>query len=132
MKRKNEDIEKKHHHLEEAIQLIFRGLIPLALLAGGLVLLDLRIFAWSLIFGLPTTVVGVALLIFTYDDVMGKKIGKIPPRFADPEVVNCFNCGNETPLVSGEWEEDILCPTCKQLKKEGKEDLFSKRRNKKK
>lgn len=127
MKRRNEDHQEEHHHLEETVQLVFRGLIPIVLLAGGLFLLDLRIFGWSLFFGLPTTVAGVALLIFTYDEVMGKRIGEIPPRFVESKTVNCFICGRKTLRALGEWEEDAICPKCKSLK-EGK----NKRKRKKK
>lgn len=122
MKRRNEDHQEEHHHLEETVQLVFRGLIPIVLLAGGLFLLDLRIFGWSLFFGLPTTVAGVALLIFTYDEVMGKKIGEIPPRFAESKAVNCFICGRETPRIPGEWVEDTICPKCKSLKRRERQE----------
>lgn len=106
---------------ESVIKLIFRGLIPIILLAGGLFLLDLPISVWSVILGLPVTVIGVALLIFTYDEVVSKKIIPSQPRFVvfESKYVKCFVCGKKTPRVPGEWEEDIVCPKCKSLK-EGK------------
>lgn len=66
------------HHPEEIVRLIYMGLIPIVLLAGGLVLLALKIPGWSLIFGLPITIFGTVFLIYTYDTIASKKFGEIP------------------------------------------------------
>ena len=64
----------EHHHAEESIKLIFKGLIPISLLSAGLILLALRISGWSLIFGFPLTVFGSVFLIYIYDEMVAKKI----------------------------------------------------------
>lgn len=63
-----------HHHAEETVRLIFKGLIPIMLLLGGIALLSLRISGWSIIFGLPLTVIGSVFLIYTYDEIVRKRI----------------------------------------------------------
>jgi hypothetical protein len=63
-----------HHHTEEIVKLILKGLIPIVLLSGGLILLALRISGWSLIFGLPLTIFGSVFLIYTYDEMVRKKV----------------------------------------------------------
>ena len=64
----------EHHHTLEIIRLILKGLIPIVLLSGGLILLALRISGWSLIFGLPLTIFGSVFLIYTYDEMVRKKV----------------------------------------------------------
>lgn len=74
----------EHHHAEETVKLIFRGLIPIILLAGGLVLLALKIPGWSLLLGMPLTILGTVFLIYSYDEVVSKKFGdQIPPRLKE-------------------------------------------------
>lgn len=68
--------DTKHHHAEEVVRLIFRGLIPIILLSGGLILLTLKIPGWSLIFGLPITIIGTVFLIYTYDYFVNRKFGE--------------------------------------------------------
>lgn len=118
MKKDDEKSQQGYGRLEEVIRLISRVLIPIIVLGGGMYLLHLRITGWSLIFGLPITVIGVAFLIFTYDEVVSKRIGEPQPRFFESGPVKCSICGEKTPRVPGEWEEDTVCPKCKSLKEE--------------
>lgn len=76
LKVKEDDLrsDNQHHHGEEIVKIILKGLIPIILLLGGLILLALRISGWSLIFGLPLTVFGSVFLIYTYDEMVRKKI----------------------------------------------------------
>jgi|SRR3989344_2097377 len=97
-----------HHHAEEAIKLIFKGLIPVVLLISGLVLLILRLPGWSIIFGLPITIFGVIFLIYTYDEIVQKKINPFTE-----ELANCSICGKLTPVFPGEDPDYIICHTCK-------------------
>lgn len=64
---------ESHHHSEEAVKLLLRGLIPIVFLAGGVIILALRISGWSLFLGIPLTIFGVAFLIYTYDEVVSRK-----------------------------------------------------------
>lgn len=59
----------------EIIRLIVRSILSLSLLAGGIVLLALKIAGWSIIFGLPMVVISTVFIIYTYDDVLNKFLG---------------------------------------------------------
>lgn len=113
IKEKNKHNHWKFLHIEEIIKLVFKGLIPIVLLAGGLILLDLRITGWSLVFGFPIAVIGAAMLIFAYDEIVSKRIGDPPSMFIESKFVKCSLCGEKTPRVPGEWEEDTVCLKCK-------------------
>lgn len=55
---------------KESFKLIIRGLFPVVLTFTGVSLLYLRIPGWSLILGFPVTLIGVALLIYAYDEAV--------------------------------------------------------------
>jgi hypothetical protein len=107
---KNENRLNKHSHFEEGIRLIYKGLLPIVLVAGGLVLLALRLSGWSLIFGLPMMVIGVVFIIYTYDELVREKVRPIPKK-----EVRCSVCGKLTPRVYP-WEdaEDAVCLACRK------------------
>jgi len=65
----------EHHHAEETVKLIFRGLIPVVFLVSGVVILGLKLPGWSLFIGLPLTIFGTVFLIYSYDEILGKKLG---------------------------------------------------------
>ncbi|TEU01694.1 hypothetical protein E3I18_02520 [Candidatus Woesebacteria bacterium] len=109
-----EETTKKHCHLEEAIKLLFRGIIPIVFLAAGVVILTLRMPGWSLLLGLPLTIFGTVFLIYTYDEVVRKTFIPILP-----EVTKCSVCDKPTPISPGTDPEDIVCTSCKRKIKEG-------------
>ena len=100
---------EEHHHAEEAIKLVFRGIIPIILLLAGLALLALRLPGWSIIFGLPLVVFGVVFLIYTYDEVVSKKFEPFPK-----ELVKCRLCRKPTPLIPGTIPNDTVCFSCQE------------------
>lgn len=69
------DEEVKFEHLQSLIILLVKVAGPGMMVITGLILLALRIAGWSLILGLPTTIIGIVLLIYIYDDIITKKIG---------------------------------------------------------
>ena len=91
------------------IKLIFRGLIPLAMLGAGVVLMTSRISGWSLIIGIPVTVIGMAMLVFTYDEVVQKQVQPI-----QKELVRCNICGRLTARQLGVIPEDVICRHCRE------------------
>lgn len=100
----------QHHHLEEAVKLSLRGLVPLSLLFGGIWFLSLGISGWSLIAGLPITIVGTVFSIYTYDEVITKKFLPDPNR-----LVTCSVCGNPTPAVTTVGAtRGTVCAACSQ------------------
>ncbi len=50
-------------------QLFLETFIPFTILAGGLVLLVLKIGGWSIILGIPMVVMGVVFLVYSYDSL---------------------------------------------------------------
>jgi hypothetical protein len=109
MPKEENSLEPIHHHFEEGVKLIFRGLIPIVLLLSGMGLLFLRLPGWSIIFGLPLVTFGVVFLIYTYDEVVSKRVLPIPKA-----VVKCSVCGQPTPQIPGVAEEDTICAICKR------------------
>jgi len=103
--------QKKEFFKGQNIILIFKGLIPIVILASGITLLALRITGWSLLLGLPITIIGVVFLIYIYDDIASKQIGTVPE---EPELTVCSVCGEPTPLLLGIAKEDTICPSCKR------------------
>ena len=55
-------------------RLAIEMVLGIGLLAGGIILLALRITGWSLIFGLPMVVISSVFIIFTYDDVLNRHL----------------------------------------------------------
>ena len=105
---KNLNIEE-HHHPEEVIKLIFKGVIPIVLLLAGIALLALRLPGWSIIFGLPLVVFGVVFLIYTYDEILSKNFETFPKK-----LVKCKVCGKPTPYLSGTDPENAVCFSCQE------------------
>ncbi len=68
-----------------SIILFFRLLIPIILLVCGVIIFVAQISVLNLILGLPLIVVGVVLVIYTYDEIVRIRIGDIPPRDIDEE-----------------------------------------------
>ena len=78
-KKINESISSKNrednwYHSERLVLIILRVFACVAFLIGGLVLLALRIAGWSIIFGLPMVIFGSVFMIYTYDEVLSRRI----------------------------------------------------------
>ena len=111
---KMEEATEKNNRLEEAIKLLFRGIIPIVFLAAGVVVLALRMPGWSLLLGLPLTIFGAVFLIYTYDEVVRKTFAPMIPQ-----IVKCSVCGKPTPSLPGQDPENTICPVCKRGVKKG-------------
>lgn len=115
------DERQRFFYIEQLIKLVFRAIIPIALLAGGLILISLRISGWSLIYGLPLLVFGMVMLIFTYDEVVSKTY---PPITAYSSICRCIVCGKATPCFLNVDPKNTICYQCQleiratRLKKE--------------
>lgn len=111
--------QEEHHHAEEFLKLLFRGLMPLVFFVGGIVVLVSRIQGWSLLLGLPMTIFGAAILIYTFDDIARATILPLP------HVTKCSVCGKPTPVLPGVSEKDSICYSCKRdIKKGIKKETF--------
>jgi hypothetical protein len=109
---------EEHHHAEEFIKLLFRGILPIIFFIGGIVILGLRLKGWSLLLGTPITILGAIFLILSFDEFARAAI--LPRR-----TTRCSVCEKPTPTIPGEWEEETICPSCKKdiargIKREGK------------
>lgn len=73
------------YYIEAIVAVLLKTLIPLALLIGGLFLLFLNLAGWSIIFGIPMVVIGVVFLIYSYDELVTRRIhdGKKLPTEED-------------------------------------------------
>ena len=107
---------KKEFYKGQNIVIMFKGIIPIVLLASGITLLALRITGWSLILGLPITIIGVIFLISVYDDIVSRIVGRIPE---EPELTICSICGDTTPKLLGIAKEDTICISCKRKIEKG-------------
>ncbi len=67
--------ESRRSFGEDALRLILRVILSLALLVGGLHLLALRIVSWDVILGIPMVIISLVFIIYTYDDVLTKHLG---------------------------------------------------------
>ena len=104
--------EYQHHHLEEAVKLILRFLIPTILLISGIVLLTFSYSPWGTIIGFPMLIIGVVFLIYTYDEVICKEtINTLSGYY-----IKCLDCGRYLPDINDFPSENILCPSCKMKK----------------
>lgn len=99
---------EENHHSEEFLKLLFKGLIPLVLFIGGVVILISQISGWSLILGLPITIIGLAILINVYDEIASSLI---LPR---SQITKCAICKKPTPVVPGIPEDQTICARCKK------------------
>ena len=98
-----------HNHFAQNTKLLFRGILPVVLISGSLVLLVLQITGWSIILGLPMLVIGVTFAIFTYDEMAQKSI--------DPyceHVAVCSKCGQ---LFLPGAKDASVCKNCSSGKK---------------
>lgn len=111
---KMEENTEKNNRLEEAIKLLFRGIIPIVFLAAGVIILALRMPGWSLLLGLPLTIFGTVFLIYTYDEVVRKTFAPMPTQ-----VVKCSVCGKPTPVIPDISGKDTICAVCKKEVKKG-------------
>lgn len=64
----------RHNHGEEMVKLILKGVVPVCILVGGLILLIIKLPGWGIILGLPMVVIGTVFLIYTYDEVVSSKL----------------------------------------------------------
>ena len=96
-------------NLESLVKLIFRGLIPMTALISGVVLFVSEVSGWGVILGIPMIVIGMVMLIFTYDEAIGKKIDEMSEQF-----VRCAVCGKLTPRQPKIVPEDTICSQCKK------------------
>lgn len=94
---------------EALVKLIFRGIIPIVLFVGGIVLFVTRTSPWGVVLGLPAIVIGMVMVIYTYDEVISKKVHPL----AD-ELTRCAVCGRLTPRMAGVNPEDTICFECKE------------------
>lgn len=106
------NMNKKRVFIIDIIKIFGRILIPMLLFAGGLLLIYLKVAGWGIVIGFPIAVIGAGLLIFTYDEVLSKKIGEVSPRLFEPKYSKCHFCHKKVILPEGEWEEDAICPEC--------------------
>lgn len=65
------------------IKLLYKGLIPVLLVVAGVVILVLGIEGWSVLLGIPITVIGVIMMIYTYDEMVQKRVKPFPEKFDD-------------------------------------------------
>jgi len=100
---------KNNDRLERIIKLLFRGFMPMLMLVAGVILMTSEISGWNLIIGTPITVLGTIFLIFTYDEVIAKKVTPL-----SQELTRCAICAKLTPRVAGVDPKDTICPRCKQ------------------
>ena len=91
------------------VSLIMRGLIPIVLLVSGIFLLSLHIPGWSIIFGLPIVVFGTVFLIYTYDDLVSKKVVE-----AEKDLETCPICKEIHAIPKGTNSKDFICEKCRE------------------
>lgn len=89
------------------VVLYLRVLIPTLLLLGGLVLLILKFAGWSIILGIPLTVIGSIFLIYEYDNLVSGIIS-VP----DDNVHKCVVC-NRLTKSKQTYKSKIVCPYCR-------------------
>lgn len=92
----------------KTVSMLIRVAVPLFLLAGGITLLALRISGWSLIFGLPVTVLGVVFLVYTYDGMVNAS------NLRGKNLANCKICNNLEEVEGGEFPDDYICKSCRR------------------
>lgn len=108
-----EGMQEEHHHQEEFLKLLFRGILPSVFFIGGVVVLVSRIPVWSLLLGLPMTLIGSAILLYALDDIARNTI---LPR---PHLTACSVCKKPTPVVPGIPENKVICASCMRQIREG-------------
>lgn len=66
--------EDSWYHKEVLVRIFLRVIVAVGLLVGGLILLAMRLPGWSIIFGLPMIIFGSVFIIYTYDEVLSRKL----------------------------------------------------------
>lgn len=94
--------------MENTIKVIFKGLIPILFFIGGVVILVSRIAFWSIFLGLPTFIIGFAMLINALDEITTSTI--LPKSHA----VGCMVCKKPTPAIPGIPEKETICAKCER------------------
>lgn len=97
---------------ESVVRLVFRGLLPIVLVVGGVWLLTSKLSGWNIILGIPMTIIGMVFLIYTYDEVVSSKIQPL-----SQELVRCRRCMRLTPRMSRVSPEETTCQGCKRAGK---------------
>lgn len=97
---------------ESVVRLVFRGLLPIVLVGGGVWLLTSKLSGWNIILGIPMTIIGMVFLIYTYDEVVSNKIQPL-----SQELVRCRRCGRLTPRMLGVSRKETICLSCKRAGK---------------
>lgn len=69
------------------VRFVIQAILGVVLLAGGIILLALKIPGWSIIFGIPMVVISSVFIIYTYDDALSR-------RFEHPNIEE-QNDGND-------------------------------------
>jgi|WetSurSiteA1Bulk_404760.scaffolds.fasta_scaffold01457_3 hypothetical protein len=104
--------EWKNKHPEQGIfssTVILRVFVPMFLIATGLFFMTLHIPGWSLIVGLPLTLIGVVFLIYTYDEVISRRAGVD----LDGKLWPCSLCHKLTKVDDGDDLDNVFCSKCK-------------------
>lgn len=100
--------QEEHHRSEERVRLVFKGLIPIILFIGGIVVLVSGVAGWNMILGIPITIIGLAILINVFDEISSFVI--LPKHY----LASCAICGKATPALPGIPENDTICAKCKR------------------
>lgn len=95
-------------HGQDFLKLLFKGLIPIVFFIGGIVILVSRMAFWSIFLGLPTFIIGLAMLINAFDEIASSAI--LPKS----NIVTCIVCKKPTPAIPGLPEKDTICAKCRE------------------
>ena len=104
-KTKRESVHKEGNQIR-LVMLIYKGLLPVVLLAGGVVVLSMRIMGWSFILGLPMIIVGSVFLIHSYDEMVKKNVIS-----ENDGVQYCEDCGGLT-VILRQTSGKVICDDC--------------------
>lgn len=99
-----------HHHAEEAARILLRGLIPITLVTSGVYLLVRGVPGWSMIIGVPMLIFGIVFIIYTYDEVVSKKVDRDIQSFV------CSACGQLASNDPASANQNNICEVCKAKK----------------
>lgn len=55
------------------VRFVVQAILGVALLAGGIIMLALKLPGWSIIFGIPMVVISSVFIIYTYDDALSRR-----------------------------------------------------------
>lgn len=99
-------MEEEYLYIEGTTKILFKGIIPVVLFLGGIVVLVSGVAGWNMILGIPITIIGLAILINVFDDISSSAI---LPR---PYLTSCASCGKATPVLPGIPENKTICAKC--------------------